>query len=260
MTDRDKTCFVLMPFAEEYREVYEQVYRPVCNAAGIRCWRVDEVAGPGSITRDIVEGIIDADIIISDLTSQNPNVFYELGIAHAVGNKTIMTCQRIEDVPFDIGNYRVILYDQTIAGSKKLTERLTAAIQELLAALDRTNNPVQSVLGGRAGAHFLRRVPLFRVVDITVLTRPLRLLLEEKSILYVDQLGKLDLEEIVSREGFGADSLSQLALLIRELDVYSDAETFQRFLTENNIRLSRRYGGERWGSLLDSLHAYRQST
>lgn len=208
-----------MPFAEEYREVYEQVYRPVCRAAGIRCWRVDEVARPGSITRDIVEGIIDADIVIADLTSQNPNVFYELGIAHAVGNKTIMTCQRIEEVPFDIGNYRVILYDQTIAGSKKLTEQLSAAIQELLAALDRTNNPVQSVLGGRAGANFLRRVPLFRVVDVGLLTRPLRLLLEEKGILYVDELGKLDLEEIASREGFGADSLSQLALLIRELDV-----------------------------------------
>lgn len=71
MTDRDKTCFVLMPFAEEYREVY----KPVCKAAGIRSWRVDEVARPGSITRDIVEGIIDADIIIADLTSQNPNVF-----------------------------------------------------------------------------------------------------------------------------------------------------------------------------------------
>lgn len=259
MTDLDKTCFVLMPFAEEYREVYEQVYKPVCNAAGIRSWRVDEVARPGSITRDIVEGIIDADIVIADLTSQNPNVFYELGIAHAVGNKTIMTCQRVEDVPFDIGNYRVILYEQTIAGSKKLAERLTAAIQELLAALDRTNNPVQSVLGGRAGAHFLRRVPLFRVVDITVLTRPLRLLLEEKGILYVDELGKLDLEEIATRKGFGADSLSQLALLIRELDIYSDAEAFQRFLTENNIRLSRYYGGERWDSFVHSLREYRQS-
>lgn len=259
MTNREKTCFVLMPFAEEYREVYEQVYKPVCKAAGIRSWRMDEVAGPGSITRDIVEGIIDADIVIADLTSQNPNVFYELGIAHAVGSKTIMTCQRVEEVPFDIGNYRVILYDQTIAGSKKLAEQLTAAIRELLAALDRTNNPVQSVLGGRAGAHFRRRAPLFRVVDIAVLAQPLRLLLEEKGILYVDELGKLDLEEIAAREGFGADSLSQLALLIRELDVYSDAEAFQRFLTENNVRLSRYYGGQRWDSLLHSLREYHRS-
>jgi hypothetical protein len=58
---------------------------------------------------------------------------------------------------------------------------------------------------------------------------------------------------------FGADSLSQLALLIRELDVYSDAEAFQRFLTENNVRLSRYYGGKRWDNFLHSLREYRRS-
>ena len=84
--------------------------------------------------------------------------------------------------------------------------------------------------------------------------------MEALALTYVDELGKLDLEEIGSREGFGADSLSQLALLIRELDVYSDAEAFQRFLTKNNVRLSRSYGGKRWESLLHTLREYRQST
>src|SRR5688500_223780 len=99
-----KRCFVLMPFADKLREVYDNVYRAVCSELNIECWRVDEVSRPGSITRDIVEGILDADIIIADLTTRNANVFYELGIAHVVGNKTIMTAQSVDDVPFDIGN------------------------------------------------------------------------------------------------------------------------------------------------------------
>jgi hypothetical protein len=136
-----KKCFVLMPFTAALREVYDNVYRVVCSELNIDCWRVDEISRPGSITRDIIEGILDADIVIADLTGRNSNVFYELGIAHVVGNKTIMTAQSVTDVPFDIGNYRVILYEQSIGGAKPLAEKLRAAIGELLQALDRTNNP-----------------------------------------------------------------------------------------------------------------------
>jgi hypothetical protein len=138
-----------MPFAAKYQEVYNQVYRPVCEANNVECWRVDEIARPGSITKDIVEGIIEADIVLADLTSKNANVFYELGIAHCVGNKTIMTSQSNEDVPFDIASYRVIFYEQSINGSKELTGKLDAAIKELLKSLDQTNNPVQEVLSSR---------------------------------------------------------------------------------------------------------------
>jgi hypothetical protein len=147
---RKNKCFVLMPFDKKFKEVYLEVYQPVCQANNIVCWRVDEINRPGSITRDIIEGILDADIVIADLTTKNANVFYELGIAHTVGNKTIMTSQSIGDVPFDIGNFRVILYEQTIAGSKELYKKLDLAIKELLKALDRTNNPFQDVVSSRS--------------------------------------------------------------------------------------------------------------
>lgn len=144
-----RRCFVLMPFSAKYQEVYKQVYHPVCEANGVECWRVDEIARPGLITKDIVEGIIEADIVLADLTSKNANVFYELGIAHCVGNKTIMTSQSKDDVPFDIASNRVIFYEQSISGSKDLTKKLDAAIKELLKSLDQTNNPVQEVLSSR---------------------------------------------------------------------------------------------------------------
>ena len=258
MADRRKTCFVLMPFAEQYREVYDQVYMPVCEANGLRCWRVDEVARPGSITQDIVEGIIDADILIADLTSQNANVFYELGIAHATGNKVIMTSQSADDIPFDIASYRVVLYEQTIAGSKALAEKLEAAIKELLAALDRTNNPVQSVLAERAALHFKRRLPLVRVADVATFTPGFKRLIEEEGIIYLDELAELDLEEVAARPGFGPDSFRQLAFLVTRLDSAVDLEQVYKILTRRNVGFTG-WHGRRWESFVNSVQLARQS-
>lgn len=118
--EHNRTCFVIMPFDTKYKEIYDEVYKPICDNNTINCYRVDEISKPGSITKDIVDGIIDADLIIADLTDKNPNVFYELGIAHSTGSKTIMTCQKSEKLPFDISNYRVIFYEQSINGAKQL--------------------------------------------------------------------------------------------------------------------------------------------
>ena len=249
-------CFVLMPFADKYLEVYEQVYKPVCESNSIKCWRVDEISRPGSITRDIVQGIIDSDIIIADLTSQNPNVFYELGIAHSVGNKTIMTCQSTIDVPFDIANYRVILYDQTIAGSKTLAKKLSAAIKELLSALDRTNNPVQSVLGNRTALHFKQKIPIFKAVDYNLLTPAFKELLTKHHISYIDQLKQLDIEKLVNAPGFGKSSISQLVHLIVAYDLYDDAVNFQKFIQKYGIKVSSApdpYSEKKWYAFIESV-------
>ncbi len=116
-----------MPFAQSLKEIYTEVYASVCAEREIQCTRVDEIARPGSITRDIIEGILDSDLIVADLSGRNANVFYELGIAHTCGNKTIMTSQDIVDVPFDIRNYRIILYDHSLTGCRKLAADLGKA-------------------------------------------------------------------------------------------------------------------------------------
>ena len=222
---------------------------------------MDDLSRPGSITNDIVEGIIDADIIIADLTSQSPNVFYELGIAHAVGNKTIMVSQRIEDVPFDIANYRVILYEQTISGSKELAERLEAAIKELLAALDRTNNPVQSVLGTRSALHFKQRVPLFKAVEFALLGQPIKDLLTEKGITYLDELKHLDLDELAKRPGFGKISLARIAYIFLIYELYESPEEFSRFIQRHSLRFSGvdHWSREKWSEFRKSIKNLRAS-
>jgi hypothetical protein len=200
---------------------------------------VDEVHRPGSITRDIVEGIVNADIVIADLTNRNANVFYELGIAHAAGNKTIMVAQKMEDVPFDIANYRVILYEQSIKGSGVFKKKLGTAIDELLKALHRTNNPVQEVLGsGTLGRS--RRTPLLKVVDLSELPRPLKAYLQKKKIIYLDQLRDIDLDDLKKTDGLGRTSLGQFVRVLLEHNLYEDAEKLHAFVAENGLRVQKK--------------------
>lgn len=239
MNTHKKKCFVLMPFTEQLREVYTGVYRPTCKSLGIGCWRVDEIHRPGSITRGIVEGILDADIVIADLTTRNANVFYELGIAHSVGNTTIMTAQSIDGVPFDIASYRVIVYEQSISGSSKLKTKLTRAIQELLAALDQTNNPLQEALSSRSMLGKKQKTPLVKYVDVNDLPIRMREWLREHGIAYAEDVNRINLQELANTPGLGRTALGKFLSKVVEHDLFDDADALQRVIIEHRIRLQR---------------------
>ena len=97
-----KLCFVLMPFSEERREVYEKAIKPACQSAGFESLRVDELEGVFNINRKIIEHIFKSDAVIADLTDWKPNVFYEMGVTHAIDNKTVMIIQKKDPLPFDV--------------------------------------------------------------------------------------------------------------------------------------------------------------
>ena len=78
--------FVLMPFDESFSDVYQLGIRPACESAGSYCERVDEQIFAESILTRIYNQIAKADLIVADMTGRNPNVFYEVGYAHALGN------------------------------------------------------------------------------------------------------------------------------------------------------------------------------
>ena len=138
-----KLCFVIMPFREELEEVYNYGIKPAVEESGYRCVIAKEEIGSVNITRDIIEHIFQADIIIADLTGNNPNVFYELGVAHSVGNRIIMITQDIQSVPFDIKSYRAIPYEHTIKGAYMLREQLLTYIRTIDSWIRRPTNPVQ---------------------------------------------------------------------------------------------------------------------
>lgn len=105
-----RRAFILMPFSEAFSVLFERVLVPLLSEEGFKASRADSLSDCRSILKDIVTGIAEADLIVADLTSSNANVFYELGIAHAMGRPTILLSQDIEAIPFDLRPYRVVGY------------------------------------------------------------------------------------------------------------------------------------------------------
>ncbi|HTW63254.1 MAG TPA: hypothetical protein VME17_01505 [Bryobacteraceae bacterium] len=117
-------AFVVMQFAEPYDTFYREVIQKQAEAAGFEVFRIDEKAGPGVIFQDIQREIEKAEIVVAEITPANPNVFYELGYAHALGKPTILLAQRGVDLPFDIRSFRVVFYNDTIGGKTEVERNL----------------------------------------------------------------------------------------------------------------------------------------
>lgn len=127
-------CFTLMPFGEEFQlqSVYRDHVKPVVGRCGLRCERADDIYDISGVMQSVWEGINRARLIIADLTGRNPNVFYELGIAHTLGKPVVMITQSIDYVPFDLRHLRCYVYEYTPPGVLKLEAALERTIRNLL--------------------------------------------------------------------------------------------------------------------------------
>lgn len=119
-------CFVLMPFAQKFDDIYTFGIRGACDDAGVYCERVDEQIFQGSVLDRIFNQIARADVIVADMTDRNPNVFYEVGYAHALGKPTILLTQEASDIPFDLKHFPHIVYGAKI---KELRPELSKRVQ-----------------------------------------------------------------------------------------------------------------------------------
>lgn len=140
-----KKVFVIMPFKDEFFEVYEMLKSTfgetyVFNNAGDEC-------NQQNILKDIIQPIYESDIIIADLTGLNPNVMYELGLVHCFNKKTIIITQDdLSTLPFDLKQYRAKDYSTHF---KKFAELVEYLEKNLNGALDNTvaySNPVNDFL------------------------------------------------------------------------------------------------------------------
>jgi O-acetyl-ADP-ribose deacetylase (regulator of RNase III) len=124
-------CFVIMPFGEKtdvdgvtisFDEIYERIIQvaitgePMRRANGpeLECIRCDRIAQAGWVHRLMISEICDAEVVIVDLSTLNPNVFYELGVRHALRrNVTVLLCRKGTKTPFNIAGFNYIPYDPT---------------------------------------------------------------------------------------------------------------------------------------------------
>ena len=109
--------FVLMPFAEEFDDVYHIIRDAVesvrlATSTTIECYRADDIDDPGKISEQVLSAIRSSDLVIAELTGSNPNVMYELGFAHALEKPAIILNQAVHNSPFDVKDFRQITYDR----------------------------------------------------------------------------------------------------------------------------------------------------
>jgi hypothetical protein len=124
--------FVLMPFTNDMRPVYEDHIKEVVTRRGLSVARADDFFTADSIVGDIWNAINACRIIIADCTGRNPNVFYEIGIAHTLGKPVILVAQTTDDVPFDVKHLRTIIYDFKPRGMQKFEAALESTLDHEL--------------------------------------------------------------------------------------------------------------------------------
>ncbi len=116
--------FMIMPFAEEFNSIYQDYVKPTVEDLGLTIKRGDDFFSHHDIINEVWSAIYASQIVIADCTGRNPNVFYELGIAHTLGKIAILITQNIEDTPFDVQGKRFIVYKDNSAGLKQLRDKL----------------------------------------------------------------------------------------------------------------------------------------
>lgn len=128
-----ETAFVISPFGEPFDTYFTHIVKPALEECGLYAIRGDSLYRPTTIVDDIWQGIREAKLLIAELTDRNPNVFYELGLAHAISKPVILISKSIDDVPFDLRSIRVLVYDKDHPDwGNKLRLSLTKAIKEVL--------------------------------------------------------------------------------------------------------------------------------
>jgi len=129
------TCFVMMPFANPIGGYYATIYEPAIKKAGLTPVRADtDIFATGKIIDQIWTGLKRAKVLVAELTGRNPNVLYELGLAHALHKPVVLISSNEADVPFDVRHVRVIYYELTdpFWGEKliaKVAENIVSAIK-----------------------------------------------------------------------------------------------------------------------------------
>jgi len=143
-TPNKRKAFVLMPFALEFDDVFTDLVSPALTEYEVA--RADTRLDKRGILEKIVCGIFEADLIVVDLTGNNPNVLYELGVAHALNKPTVLISQDDSALPFDIRAYPIQPYSTHFKRAPDLTRHLRLLGDAHIAGTVEFGNPVRDFL------------------------------------------------------------------------------------------------------------------
>lgn len=111
VTVEKQTIFCIMPFHKRFIKIYDLI-NEACTNEGYVCHRSDTPYNPGNVLKQIVDLLLKSQLIVAVLDGKNPNVFYEIGIAHSLGKMVILIVRadKIDEIPFDLRSERLLLY------------------------------------------------------------------------------------------------------------------------------------------------------
>lgn len=255
--------FVLMPFNEDFDDIFENLILPVFEENGFEVARADLSINQQQILKDIVNQISKADLIVADVSGLNGNVMYELGLAHGMGRRTVIITQNIDELPFDLRSYRANSYSTRFTEVGKLKVRLEEIAKGVVNRSITFGNPVQDfapefLIQPESASNASR----FKVAnaddsfippnntnddgDYGILDYSVELAESTKDINEISEtiteavavIGK-KIEERTGqinliKANFGDNSSISLQMLMREIAV--DYETFSEVLAQNNPR------------------------
>ena len=128
-------AFVVMQFnPPEYEELFNDVIAPVCKSMELEPFRASQTYYPGLIIADIQRQIRESRVVIAEITPVNPNVYYEVGYADAIGKPVILIADggKLEQLPFDVRAFRTLFYENTIGGKAKVEKTLTDYLKNIM--------------------------------------------------------------------------------------------------------------------------------
>lgn len=159
--NQSSKCFVVMPFGikpfgdgsggtYDFDKVYRVIIKRAIRQAGMEPIRADEGIGSKIIHTEMFKDLRDQHVVLADLSLNNPNVFYELGIRHVMASGgTVLMCQEGSNLPFDVRLSRCIFYKydgQSLdwEEAERVVEQLQIALQQ--AKRGEPDSPVHALL------------------------------------------------------------------------------------------------------------------
>jgi hypothetical protein len=145
-------CFVAMPMSDfaglkkgQWKWIYRRLFVPAIRSAGFDA--IQSTPTRGSLVAGIIDDLWSADAVLADLTGQNANVFYELGVRHALRGKTISIAQSGKHIPFDLHDTARYIYNpNSKRGRAALIKQIRKLLKDILQNPDRRDNPVETFL------------------------------------------------------------------------------------------------------------------
>lgn len=153
----ENLCFYVTPIGEENSEerkhsdlFLEAIVEPALKQLGLEVKRADHIEKPGTITKQIIEYISKAKLVIADLSYHNPNVFYELALRHAFRLPTVQIIRKMDRIPFDLNQTRTITIDTTdiyslVPKIETYRSEIANQVRQVLNDPDAVDNPVVNV-------------------------------------------------------------------------------------------------------------------